>query len=81
MGIEQIESLVIEQKKRANIINNIAIDFEHIRLRTPKIILAPKETLKPEMKEDAKFIISLIDNVENEFKTLKEILLAVINEC
>lgn len=80
MNIEQIENLVIEQKQKANIINNIAIDFEHIRLRTPKIILAPKDTIKPEMKEDARFIMKLIDSVENELKNLKVILNNVISE-
>ena len=80
MDINQIENLVMEQKQKANIINNMAIDFEHIRLRTPKIILAPKDTIKPEMKEDAKFIIKLIDSVENELKNLKVILSNVISE-
>lgn len=80
MDINQIENLVMEQKQKANIINNMAIDFEHIRLRTPKIILAPKDTIKPEMKEDAKFIIKLIDSVENELKNLKVILDNVISE-
>lgn len=80
MDINQIETLVMEQKQKANIINNMAIDFEHIRLRTPKIILAPKDTIKPEMKEDAKFIIKLIDNVENELKSLKGILGDIISE-
>ncbi len=80
MDINQIETLVMEQKQKANIINNMAIDFEHIRLRTPKIILAPKDTIKPEMKEDAKFIIKLIDSVENELKNLKVILSNVISE-
>lgn len=80
MDINQIENLVMEQKQKANIINNMAIDFEHIRLRTPKIILAPKDTIKPEMKEDAKFIMKLIDSVENELKNLKVILSNVISE-
>lgn len=80
MDINQIETLVIEQKQKANIINNMAIDFEHIRLRTPKIILAPKDTIKPEMKEDAKFIMKLIDSVENELKSLKGILGDIISE-
>lgn len=80
MDINQIENLVMEQKQKANIINNMAIDFEHIRLRTPKIILAPKDTIKPEMKEDARFIMKLIDSVENELKNLKVILSNVISE-
>ena len=80
MDINQIENLVMEQKQKANIINNMAIDFEHIRLRTPKIILAPKDTIKPEMKEDAKFIMKLIDSVENELKSLKGILGDIISE-
>ena len=80
MNIDQIENLVTEQKQKANIINNMAIDFEHIRLRTPKIILAPKDTIKPEMKEDARFIMKLIDSVENELKNLKVILSNVISE-
>ena len=80
MDINQIENLVMEQKQKANIINNMAIDFEHIRLRTPKIILAPKDTIKPEMKADAKFIMKLIDSVENELKNLKVILSNVISE-
>ena len=80
MDINQIDNLVMEQKQKANIINNMAIDFEHIRLRTPKIILAPKDTIKPEMKEDARFIMKLIDSVENELKNLKVILSNVISE-
>ena len=80
MDINQIENLVMEQKQKANIINNMAIDFEHIRLRTPKIILAPKDTIKPEMKADAKFIMKLTDSVENELKNLKVILSNVISE-
>ena len=80
MDINQIENLVMEQKQKANIINYMAIDFAHIRLRTPKIILAPKDTIKPEMKADAKFIMKLIDSVENELKNLKVILSNVISE-
>lgn len=80
MDNAQLTTLVTEQKQKANVINNMAIDFEHIRLMTPKIILAPKDTLKPEMKDNAKFILGLIDSVENELKNLKNILTNVISE-
>ncbi len=80
MDIQQLNSIVNEQKSKANIINNLAIDFEHIRLTTPKIIYIQKTDIKPEIKDNAKFVLGLINNVETELTNLKDILTNIISE-
>lgn len=80
MNVEQLTNLLNEKKQKANIINNLAIDFENIRLITPKIILSSKDALTQDVIENGKFILTLIDNVDTELKTLKIMLTNIISE-
>ncbi len=67
---EQIKNLITEQKKKANIINNLAIDWENTKLLLNQIINSTnKET--PEFKEACDLANSLCEDIKSNLEEVK----------
>ena len=58
MNNEQIKALIAEQKKKANIVNNIAIEWENVKTAVAQIINNPN-------KESEEFINDLKARLED----------------
>ena len=69
-----IEEQITEQKRKANLVNNLAIDFEHIKSMVPQVMYNNSQQVKPEFKELCKFLFDLCDRMENGVAELKTII-------
>lgn len=72
MSIEETNAIIAEQKRKANMINNLAIDWEHVKTMVPQIMYGTTN-VTPEFKEMCKLVISLCDSMENGIRELKTI--------
>jgi hypothetical protein len=74
MNIEENNIIIAEQKRKANLVNNLAIDFEHLKTMAPQVMYNNAVQVKPEFKELCKFVSSLCDSVESGIAELKTII-------
>lgn len=72
MDISQLNLIVSEQKRKANLVNNLAIDFEHIKTIVPQVMYNTTNAT-PEFKEMCKLVVSLCDTMESGIRELKTI--------
>lgn len=73
MSIEETNVIIAEQKRKANMINNLAIDWEHVKTMVPQVMYNTTNVTS-EFKEMCKLVISLCDNIENGIRELKTII-------
>lgn len=74
MNAEESYKVVLDQKRKANLVNDLAIDFEHIKANAPKVMYSKDENLSAETIEVRKFVNNLADNVINGLNELKSTL-------
>lgn len=73
MNIEQTNAIINEQKRKANIINNLTIDWEHVKNMAPQVMYTTTNNTS-EFKNTCKLVISLCDNIEKRIVELKTVI-------
>ena len=73
MNVEQTNLIIAEQKRKANMINNLAIDWEHIKTMVPQVMYNTSN-VTPEFKETCKLVVSICDTMEKGIAELKTII-------
>lgn len=74
MNAEETYKIVLDQKRKANLVNDLAIEFEHIKANAPKIMYNQGAEISPEALEARKFVNNLTDNVIKGLTELKSML-------
>jgi Fe-S cluster assembly iron-binding protein IscA len=70
MNNEQIKALIAEQKKKANIVNNIAIEWENVKTAVAQIINNPNKESE-EFKNSCELINSLCEDMKSSLEEIK----------
>ena len=70
MNNEQIKNIIAEQKKKANIINNIAIDWENTKTIVNQIINSSAKDTE-EYKNACELANSLCEDMKNSLEEIK----------
>jgi len=73
MNIEESNATIAEQKRRANILSNAIIDFEHVKANVQQVMYNTND-VTPEFKEKCRLAISICENMEKSLKDLKMII-------
>ncbi len=67
---EQIKNIITEQKKKANIINNLAIDWENTKVLLNQIINSTNKE-SPEFNEACELANSLCEDMKTGLEDIK----------
>lgn len=70
---EQIKNIITEQKKKANIINNLAIDWENTKVLLNQIINSTNKE-SPDFKEACELANSLCEDMVTGLEEVKTII-------
>ena len=73
MDVAQCNSIIAEQKRKVNMLNDLAIDWEHLK-NTVSQILNNNAVVNDEYKEMCKLANVLCDNMEVGIKNFREII-------
>jgi len=70
MNNEQIKNIIAEQKKKVNIINNLAIDWENAKTILNQIVNAANKDTQ-EFKDACELANSICDEMKNNLEEVK----------